>query len=559
MKISMKLNLMVAINVVLMVAVVWYGLSKMNLIGVELEEIAKEDIPLTQMVVEINNSQLEQAIALERALRFANIANEESDEERIKHLMASEKQFEQLHSVIEEEILKSEEMADHAISVAHTEEARAEFSKVKAELLIIEKEYEEFHHHVEQVFEMVNAGHADQAYDLAVKVEHEEEQLHKHLLSLMHELEAFTAQSILTAEAEEKAAITGMLIIAAVSLLLGIGLGAWITWGIRRSLTQTNTTIREMAENKDLNLRLEEGADELGEMGTGFNAMVTTFQGMLHQVSAASTQLAAAAEELSAVTSQSREGAAQQKSGVEQMVTAITQLTSSLHEVAQNSSMTADAVGEADGEAVSGKEVVGKTVHAIENMSAAVEKSAGVISELAHDSERIGSVLDVIRDIAEQTNLLALNAAIEAARAGEQGRGFAVVADEVRTLAQRTQESTAEIQATIEGLQARAQEAVVVMNDGQTQAVTSVEQAGLAGQSLETIVAAVDKISDMTVQIASAVEEQSAVSEELNCTAVSIDEICNDVSDGADHTAQASNEIAELSTNLRSMVSQFKV
>ncbi len=230
-----------------------------------------------------------------------------------------------------------------------------------------------------------------------------------------------------------------------------------------------------------------------------------------------------------------------------------------MQEVARNASSASQAAQEADGEAGNGKQVVSASIDAINALAGEVEKAAEVIDKLETDSENISKVLDVIKGIAEQTNLLALNAAIEAARAGEQGRGFAVVADEVRTLASRTQQSTEEIHEIIERLQADAESAVQVMNTGRGQAQSSVEQAAHAGESLERIAKAVTTISDMNAQIASAAEEQTAVAEEINRNIVGITQAGQESAQGAQQTATSSEELAKLAARLQGLVSQFRV
>jgi len=203
--------------------------------------------------------------------------------------------------------------------------------------------------------------------------------------------------------------------------------------------------------------------------------------------------------------------------------------------------------------------VVDETIAIINHLADDVEQGASAVNQLREDSENVGTVLDVIRGIAEQTNLLALNAAIEAARAGEQGRGFAVVADEVRTLAGRTQESTQEIQEMIESLQTGSKEAVELMTQSSEQTLSGVQQTGKAGEALTAIANEVERINDMNTQIASAAEEQSSVAEEINHNVVSISQVTSETAQGAEQTARASEDLANLATDLQNMVARFKV
>lgn len=248
----------------------------------------------------------------------------------------------------------------------------------------------------------------------------------------------------------------------------------------------------------------------------------------------------------------------QQHNEISQVATAMNEMHATASEVARSASLAAEAAHHADGEAVVGRDVSLQTIEAIEALAAAVEHATGVIESLAKDSEEIGSVLDVIRSIAEQTNLLALNAAIEAARAGEAGRGFAVVADEVRSLASHTQKSTQEINDMVARLQRGAGQAVEAMVAGRHQARAGVEQTLKTTACLESIVKAIGTINDMNVQIASAAEEQSAVSEEITRSVVAINDLTDKTTDGARQTTEASHEVARLAGMLQEMLGRFR-
>lgn len=244
-----------------------------------------------------------------------------------------------------------------------------------------------------------------------------------------------------------------------------------------------------------------------------------------------------------------------QQAETTQVATAMEEMTATVQEVARNAVNASKAAANVDVEAGSGKQVVDEAVQAINSLASEVQSAADVIHELEADSENIGQVITVIQGIAEQTNLLALNAAIEAAWAGEQGRGFAVVADEVRTLASRTQNSTEEIQQTVERLLARARDAVKVMEHGQMQATTSVEQAASAGEVLARINAQIGTINDMNNQIASTADEQSSVAEEINRN---ISMVSEQTAQGAGNTSEACRQLLELASQLKSTVSSFK-
>jgi methyl-accepting chemotaxis protein len=331
-----------------------------------------------------------------------------------------------------------------------------------------------------------------------------------------------------------------------------------IVRNITDPLTRLTSTIQGVKDG-DLRLRTEiRQLDEIGVAAAAFDEMVARIGRFVDRVGSGIESLSSASTQMTAITSETNRGVSEQRSHTEQAATAMNEMSATVQEVARNTASAAEAAHSANSEADSGRKVVESNMRTIGQLANEVERVAEAIHRLESDSESIGGVLDVIRGVAEQTNLLALNAAIEAARAGEQGRGFAVVADEVRTLASRTQKSTQEIQQMIETLQAGAREAVTAMDVSRKQAAESVDEARKANDSLNAIAQAVNRINDMNTQIASAAEEQSAVTEEVNRNVNTISEIADRNAGGAEQNEQASRELRRLAESLREMVAAYK-
>ena len=297
--------------------------------------------------------------------------------------------------------------------------------------------------------------------------------------------------------------------------------------------------------------------DELGQLQLTIKMLQTQQETIVWRINDATQGLDTVAQTTMDTAERTNQLMDQQNREVELVATAINEMSATVKEVAHNASLTADATQLADNEVIEGQKVVDQTTSDINALVTEVETAVGVINKLAKDSEQIGSVVDVIRGIAEQTNLLALNAAIEAARAGEQGRGFAVVADEVRTLAARTQSSTEEIQQMVATLQQSAGEAVSVMQEGQHKAELSAQQAQLAKDSLNRILDAVNTITDMSAQIATSAEEQSAVSEEITQNVVNIDTASKDTLSASEQSFSSTEKLLEEAERLTTMAKQF--
>lgn len=360
-------------------------------------------------------------------------------------------------------------------------------------------------------------------------------------------------------DAESAQARSLQLISTLLALLVGVIAAVIITRQITRPLRETLEVVERIASG-DLSHNIQvTRRDELGVLQQGIQRMGTTLRELISGIRDGVTQIASAAEELSAVTEQTSAGVNSQKIETDQVATAMHEMTATVQEVARNAEQASQAASAADGEARAGDKVVAEAIAQIERLAAEVARSTDAMTHLQQESNKIGSVMDVIKAVAEQTNLLALNAAIEAARAGEAGRGFAVVADEVRGLAQRTQKSTEEIEGLVAGLQNGTQQVAAVMNNSRSLTDSSVELTRKAGVSLENITRTVSNIQSMNQQIAAAAEQQSAVAEEISRSIVNVRDVSEQTAAASDETAKSSVELARLGGQLQQMVSHFRV
>jgi methyl-accepting chemotaxis protein len=345
--------------------------------------------------------------------------------------------------------------------------------------------------------------------------------------------------------------------------VLALVFGLFAAWAITRQivipLSQTLKVAERVAAGDLTHNLISERQDELGQLQRAMQSMTLGLRELIGGISDGVTQIASAAEELSAVTEQTSAGVNSQKVETDQVATAMHEMTATVQEVARNAEEASEAAVAADQQAREGDKVVGEAIAQIERLAVEVGNSTAAMGDLKRESDKIGSVLDVIKSVAQQTNLLALNAAIEAARAGEAGRGFAVVADEVRSLAQRTQKSTEEIEELIVGLQTGTQQVATIMDNSRSLTDSSVELTRRAGGSLESITRTVSAIQSMNQQIAAAAEQQSAVAEEINRSVLNVRDVSEQTSAASEETAASSVELARLGTHLQMLVGRFKV
>lgn len=513
-----------------------FALMQMSDIRTAGDRVATNSVPSIQSLDSITLTGVRRRIL---AYRLLTVREPDVQEKTIELLATRNKQISDAQLVYEKLISSPEERA-----------AYAEFVQGLAESRQIE----------DRVISLSRAGNIDEMARLLNAESAVNSDKVNAVLAKLAELNTSQLTATNDAAAEEYSSAFNLVVILLIVATILTMLFAWL---LTRSITQPIAAALEAAETiADGNLTRPikvEGTDEAGRLLVAMQKMQEKLRDTLMRISGSATQLASAAEELNTVTDESARGLSQQNNEIEQAATAVNEMTSAVEEVARNAVSTSEASRNATSSAGEGRDLVQETVNAIERMTGDVQSTADLIGNLADQSRDIGKVLDVIRGLADQTNLLALNAAIEAARAGEAGRGFAVVADEVRALAHRTQQSTSDIERMIGSIQGGTEQAVSSMRNSTERAESTLSIAKGAGLALDTINNAVVEINERNLVIASAAEEQAAVAREVDRNLVNIRDLSVQSAEGAKQTTAASGELTRLAVDLNSMVSRFRL
>jgi len=513
-----------------------FALTQMSKIRTAGDQVAQNSVPSIQNLNALTVTGIRLRVL---SYRLLNSREPETQNKTIELLATRNKQIADTQAVYEKLINSPEEKEAYAQYVR----LLAEYRPIEARLISLSRAGDVAQ--MNQVLNGESASNSDQMNVILAKLADLNAQQLK--ITNDHAADQYSAAFTL---------VVGLLIVATALTML-------FAWLLTNSITRPIASALEAAEtiaegNLTRPIKVD-GTDEAGRLLLAMQKMQEKLRDTLMRISGSATQLASAAEELNAVTDESARGLSQQNNEIEQAATAVNEMTSAVEEVARNAVSTSEASKNATASAGDGRDLVQETVNAIERMSGDVQSTADLIGNLAEESRDIGKVLDVIRGLADQTNLLALNAAIEAARAGEAGRGFAVVADEVRALAHRTQQSTSEIERMIGSIQGGTEQAVGSMRNSTERAESTLNIAKGAGLALDTINSAVVEINERNLVIAAAAEEQAAVAREVDRNLVNIRDLSAQSSNGASQTSAASGELTRLAVDLNSMVSRFSL
>jgi methyl-accepting chemotaxis protein len=513
-----------------------FSLQKLSAMNGDANDIAENWLPSIEAIGQLNALSLSYRVFMLRTLLQTTPETLAKDKASLNSVQA--------------DIEKTQTVYEKLISSPEEQETYQEFKRLHATYVA----------NVQRMVSLVDAGNVAAAQEILTK---ENFSVGESIAQSLQKLVQINREGGKQSAAHGDDTYSTSKTLVAGSIALSIVITTILAYIITRSITlpiQEAVKATELIASGNLTQRIEStGSDEPARLLAGLALMQDSLRSTISEIANSSTQLAAATEELSSVAEDATRNLHRQNDEIQQAATAITEMSAAVDEVARNANSTSEASNESSELARKGREQVKQTVTSIQAMSDEVIKTSQLIEGLADQSQNISKVMDVIRAIAEQTNLLALNAAIEAARAGEAGRGFAVVADEVRALAHRTQLSTQEIAQMISQIQTGSTAAVVSMRNSADYTKNTLSVAQEAGKALDEINERSGTISDRNLLIASASEEQAAVAREVDRNIINISDLSTQSAAGANQTSASANELARLATSLNLLISRFVV
>ncbi|KGK19621.1 methyl-accepting chemotaxis protein [Vibrio navarrensis] len=554
--ITQKMSSLVGALLSLIIVVSAFAVTKMEKVALEIDSIANNNIPLTKVVTDLTVHQLESAVMLEKLLRFSQIPLESSANEQQQYLN-------KLRLGVDKGRLELEK-ANQALNIALQQNVMPEVQRylqnLERDFQALQQEQASFERQLNKLLEELHKGvAAAELVTLAAELEAYTEQLDHHLVEVLGKIEAATIQSIHIAEQEEKEALSGMLLLSLFALALGATLGLLFSKQIVKSVAYARNLAYKIAHG-DLTQRAQvDSKDEIGQLLTHMNSMAQALEAMVGEVIDRANTIASTVTQLTAVADSNRRSVERQQQNMDQVASAMHQMAASITEVASSAEEATTSTARADENAKHTCVVISRTQSLSKQLVESAQSSQKIIEELQTSTQQIQNFVMVVEGIAEQTNLLALNAAIEAARAGEQGRGFAVVADEVRALASRSQHATQEIGNLINTLVARAGTAVAMINSSDEKIESSFASIEEAKVQLDVISNALAELTEANTQVAAASEEQAVSAEEISSNLNGIRDAGEVVMLSTQETSQASEDLAQQAQALKMLMGRFVV
>ncbi|EJL6861032.1 HAMP domain-containing protein [Vibrio cholerae] len=554
--ITQKMIALVGCLLALTLMVSTYSITKMKRVAVEIETIAHDNLPLAKLMTDMTVHQLEGAITLERVFRAAGIESSQGKQQQNQY----QAQLMELVNKFKQEFNKSRQLLESSIEHAISPSIRSYLANLEQDLDSLGREHEEFERKLNDLLNELRSGREVKLLVAdAEQIEQLQINLDQHLIDILRKIEQATEQSVLVTEQEEREALWGMIYLSAFAILFGLILGFAFSKQIVMAIARARKLANEMAEGNFSKRAKVTTGDEIGQLITSMNTMAQSLSHIVGEVIDRANTIASTVTQLASSAESNKKSVQQQQANTEQVTSAMAQMAITITEVASSAEESSAATARAQENARYSCDVLGKTETVSSQLVANAQQSQQMIVELEASTRQIESFVLVVEGISEQTNLLALNAAIEAARAGEQGRGFAVVADEVRALASRSQQATHEIKGLIQTLVERAQSATKMIDSSDRQIEESFSSITAAKKQLDSINLALLELTSANTQVAAASEEQSVAADEISHNMTDIRDAGETIMLSAQETAQASEELAQQAQGLKLLMGRFVI